>query len=244
MSQASLKERLAKKREEIKKRGGGNSNLIFIKEGTMRIRVLSVGEDEEFAWEIDQYYLGAELKGVISPTSIGMDCPIAEKAKELSKSGKDGDTELAKKLIARKRWLVPVILYADDRGKEIDHDNSGKMVLITGGLYGQIIDFYLDPDLGDFMDPQEGYDLKIKRTGKGRTDTEYTVTAMRPSPSDKEYRDEVDLEAMVKEIIPSYDEAEDILATFLAGTTDSDDDDEDTGDTGKAPVRKRRRAKA
>lgn len=228
MGSKSLKERLAKQREEIKSRSSsGTTGLIFIKEGTYRIRPLPVGDDEDWGWEITQFYLGSEIKGVISPVSVGLPCPIFEKHKELASSKNDADLELAKLLTPRKRYLVAVLLYKTEKGGEIDEENSGKLVLLTGKMYGQMIDFFLDSDLGDFTDPEEGYDIKIKRSGKTKTDTEYSVTAMRPSAVPAKWSKPVDLEAMVKAIIPSYDEAERKLNQYLQNEGSSPEEDED-----------------
>jgi hypothetical protein len=243
MGTKSLKERLAKKREEIKKRSSsGSAGLIFIKEGTYRIRPLPVKEEEDWGWEITHFYLGPEIKGVISPASIGLPCPILEKHKALTESKNDADLELAKVLTPRKRYVVPVLLYKNEKGGEIDEENSGKLVLLTGKMYGQMIDFYLDSDLGDFCDPEEGYDLKIKRSGKSKTDTEYTVTAMRPSPIPSKWAKEVNLEEMVKAIIPSYDEAEEKLEQYLQGSTPDEEEAETERSAGKRRAKKHRKS--
>jgi hypothetical protein len=216
MSKETLKERLKRQREEIKKRSeASNSSIYYIKEGTHRIRPLPVGDEEEWGFEVIHFYLGKDLKGIISPTSVGLPCPISEKLKELSESKEDSDLELAKLLSPRRRYLVPSIVYKDEQGKQIDEENSGKLVFLTGKMYSQMIEFFLDSDLGDFTDPEEGYDIKINRTGKGKTDTEYTLSAMRPSKIPSKWHKEIDLESMVKKSLLSYDEIEEKLAEFL-----------------------------
>jgi hypothetical protein len=175
---------------------------------------------------------------------------MLEKVADLKQSKGASATDLIKALKLKPRYLIPVLVYKDERGKDVDTEQDGKMVQITGGLYGQLIDFFLDPDLGDFTDPEEGYDIKIKRTGKGKTDTEYSVSAMRPSKIPDKYDTEVDLEGMVKAVIPSYEEVEEKLAEFLAseGTGDTEsEDDAAGGDAGggapKLSARERRKLK-
>lgn len=242
----TLRERLAAKRKEIQERASsGTGNLIFIKEGTYRVRVLSGEEGQEWAYEIAHMYLGPEIKGIISPSSIGLDCPIMEKIAELKESKGADATNLIKTLRPKSRFLLPVVVYKDERGKEIDEENSGKLMLITGGLYGQMIDFFLDPDLGDFTDPQEGYDLKIKRTGKGMTDTEYSVSAMRPTPITGKWSKPINLESMVKAVIPSYDDVEEKLAEFMAiNDPDGNTDDQEGGDAGSQPRPRKRKKRS
>jgi hypothetical protein len=233
----SLRERLKKKREELASRSGGQGNLIFIKEGTIRVRVQPVGEDQDFGVEIPQFYLGSKIKGVISPSVLGGECPILEKQKELAASKDPDEQEIAKSLIPRNRHLMPVIMYKDERGKEIDEENSGKFLLLTNSLMSQIIDFYLDPDLGDFTDPENGYDLKITRRGSGKLDTEYSVRSMPPSKVPAKWAKEVDLQGMLKAVIPSYEEAEAKLEEFLGGSFEEEENEP------KAKVRKKKTRK-
>lgn len=242
MSKISLKERLRKKQQEIKDRSSGSGNLLFIKEGTYRFRIPPVGEDTDWGFEITQMYLGPKIQGVISPSSIGLDCPMIEKGNELKEQGSN-DTQLISTLRGRSRYLIPVITYEDERGQKIDENAGIKLALITGSVYTQLIDFFLDPDLGDFTDPDEGYDIKVKRTGKGKMDTEYTVTAMRPSVLPEKWAKEIDLEAMVEKEIPSYEVVEDKLAEYLVGLESDDDSDSsgDNGDVGSAPPKRKRK---
>ena len=171
MAKPSLKDKLRKKRKELSEKGG--YNVLSVKEGTTRIRILPI-EQEELAAEVTYFFL---KKGVYSAASVGEHCPIMDKYTELKNSKDDDDQELAKKLSPKKRYLIPVILYEDEKGKKIDKDKSGKLMLVTGGVYQNIIDLYLDEDeWGDMMDPKKGYDIKIIRTGKGQNDTEYTVS--------------------------------------------------------------------
>lgn len=240
----SLKDRLAKKRKEIASRGKGMDFLI-LKEGTMRVRPLPVGEDEEFGFEVTQFYLGANIKGVFSQASLGNPCPIMEKYKELSESKVASDKVLAKKFPPRKRTLIPVIVYEDMKGKVVDSEKStenGKLFLITSGVYATMIDHYLDEDdWGDFTDPDNGYDFKVKRTGSGQFDTEYSCSPCPKSPLPKPYRGKItNLEEMVANIIPSYEEAMEKLAEFLNEADDGDSDDESED---KPPRRKKGKRK-
>lgn len=214
-SKKGLKERIAEKRQEIKDRSQ-TGNVIFIKEGELRIRIQPVGEENDFSVEATHFYLGNEIKGVFSPLTIGNDCPIMEKYKEL-KEGSSEDKDLAKTFYPKKKYLVPAIVYKDAKGKEIDEEKSGKLVMIPSSIFGQILDYFLDPEFGDFTDPDEGYDIKLVRSGKGKTDTEYSVRPCRASSIKvKKWRQEIDLDKRVEEAIPSYEEAEDKLAQFLA----------------------------
>ena len=159
-TKSTLKERMLKKKEELKARGS-KGDIIYLKEGTLRVRPLPVGDENDFVVEVTQFYLGAEIKGVYSPSTFGLPCAIMEKYNELKESSDPDDKELAKKFVPKKKYLMPVVVFADEKGKQIDKEKSGRMVQLTNGLYQEIIDLYLDEDeWGDMTDTEEGYDLK------------------------------------------------------------------------------------
>lgn len=224
MAKSSLKDRLKKKRDELATKGGGGS-VLYIKEGTTRVRILPIKE-EELAYEVTHFYLNEKLKGIYSASTFDEDCPAMNAYQELKNSKDDDDQELAKKLSPKKAYLIPVVVYEDDKGKKIDKEKAGKLMKISNGVYQSIIDLYLDEDeWGDMTDPKDGYDIKIIRAGKGKNDTEYSVMACKNTPLDKEYaKTKVDLKAMVKGLIEPFDIVQGKVNEFLG--IDDDDDDE------------------
>lgn len=217
---------LARKKKMAEKNSSGS--LIFPKEGTMRVRLLSQGDDKELGLEIVQFF-HPDLGGIISPATFDEPCPFMEKFKELKGSSDEDDQALAKALTPRRRFLIGGTLYKDEKGKEVDTDNVGKPILIPRSVYQDIIDLYLDEDdWGDMTDPESGYDIKITRSGKGKTDTNYTVS---PCPKGKNPKSsfipEVDLEEIVRSQMLSYEELEEKLSEFLNGANTSEDEDED-----------------
>lgn len=232
----SFKERLADKRKKMAQRGGSDK-LIFLKEGTLRVRILNVGKEKDFSMEVTQFYLGPEIKGVFSPSTFGEPCALMEKYLELKESKKKADKDLAKLLVPKKKSLIPVVAFKDDRGKEVDTESIGKLVPISNGLCGQIIDYYLDEEeWGDFMDDQDGYDFKLIRTGSGKYDTEYSAKPCKNTPAPKAIAGKVfDLDALVRGIMPTYEETEEKLLEFLSGNPTADDDEEE-----RAPRKNRR----
>jgi hypothetical protein len=235
MAKKSLKERLKDRRKKIEDRNS-SGNIFFPKGGTTRFRVLPVGEDEEFGMPVQRTYFGKGIKSFTSAATFGEECPVQEAYKEAKA---DGDADLAKKLSLRTKYLVPAILYKDERGKEVDTENSPTLIQVTGSIYGEMIDCFLDPDLGDFTDPEEGYDFKIKRTGSGLTDTKYSITPQRPSKLPKQFNKEVDLEAMVRKTTVEYSEAEELLQEFLESIDLSDEEN----DTPAPSVKKAKKVK-
>lgn len=210
----SLKERLKEKRENLKKAGPGK--FFTVKEGVTRIRILPVGREKDWGMEVIYFFMGVkDDMGVISPATFSEKCAIMEAHVELTESKKEKEREQAKKFRPQRKFLIPVIRYKDERGEEIDHEAGVKLMLISQGVYQEMLDLWLDPDNGDFTDPKEGYDLKIKRSGKGKNDTEYKVMAGKPRKLDKKYRNEVDLEKMVRDIVPSYKATKSIIEKYF-----------------------------
>lgn len=222
----SLKERLEKKRQELSERGS-KGNVLFIKEGTLRVRILPVGPDKDFIKEVTHFYLGGELRSVYSPSTFGEPCALMEAYQEFKASKDEDDKDLAKKLVPKKAFFAAVVVYNDDKGKTINEEDSGKLLKITGGVYQDIIDLYLDEDeAGDMTDPSKGYDIKIKRTGKGQFDTEYSVMPCKPTKLDKKWAKVIDLDKLAKNEVSNYEETEEKLEAFLGISKESDGDDD------------------
>ena len=218
----STKEKMLERKKQLESKGSG-SGLIFPKEGTIRIRIKSPGDDQELGMEVIQFYIPG-VGGIISPATFDEPCPFMEKYEELKSSKDEDDKELAKKLIPRKRFVIGGIIYEDDKGSKVAYDGQNRGVLIAGQVYQDIIDLYLDEDeAGDMTDPITGYDIKIVRTGSGRFDTSYSVRACKPTKLGKAYRKPMDLEEIVRNQIKSYDELEEELNKFLNESPVDDD---------------------
>ena len=222
----TTREKMLERKKKLTEKTSKGS-LIFPKEGTMRVRLLSQGPDKELGVEVIQFY-SQKTGGIISPASFGDPCPFMEKFKELKNSSNEDDQELAKLLTPRRRYVIGGTIYKDEKGKEIDEDRIGKPILIPSSVYQDIIDLYLDEDdWGDMTDPESGYDIKITRSGKGKMDTTYSVTACPKGKNPKsKFLPTLDLEEILKNEIPSYDELEEKLSDFLNGSDEEPEDDD------------------
>ena len=231
---SSTREKMLARKKKLEEKGSGNG-LIFPKEGTLRMRIKSPGDDQELGMEVVQFYIPG-VGGVISPATFDEPCPFMEKYEELKQSKDEDDKELAKRLIPRRRYVIGGIIYKDDKGNGVDYEGQNRGVLIAGPVYQDIIDLYHDADeAGDMTDPVTGYDIKITRSGSGKFDTTYSVRQCKSSKLDKKYRSELDLEKIVRDQIKPYDELEEELNKFL---NESPDDDED-----EAPKKKKKSSK-
>lgn len=207
---------LQRKRDFESKKSTG---IEFVKEGTMRVRLVSQGPDDELGLEVIQFYLGKDMGGVISPATFDEPCPFMEKYKELKESDDEDDQRLAGLLVPRRRYIICGTIYKDEKGKEIDTEKICKPILVPRSVYQDIIDLYLDEDdWGDMTDPEDGYDIKITRSGSGKNDTTYSVTACPKRGSiDPKYVKPTNLSDIIRKQVKSYEDLEEQLNEFISG---------------------------
>ena len=217
MAKDKLKERLRKKQEALAKAGENKGgSFLFFKPGTIRARPLFVGDDNEFAVEATYFYLGPEIKGVVSPATWGEKCAIMARYKKLKASQDEDDRELAKSFSIKKRYFSPHIKYLDIKGKKVDKEAGVKLACLTNGQYNDLINLFLDDEQGDFTDPKKGYDIKYKRTGTTMTDTEYSLLPCKPTKLPKKYINKIyDPEELLRAVTPTYKETVAFLKQFL-----------------------------
>jgi len=238
----STREKLMLRQKKLKERGG-SSNFYTFKEGKTRIRILPVPDDQEQGVEITNFYMGKGMEpmSIISPKSFDEPCPFFELYTKLSKSKKEEDQNLAKRLKPGKKYLVYALVTTDESSKNYDTQRGPQFYMISNGVYDALIDLYLDEESGDFTDPKTGYDVKIVRSGTGKQDTEYKVIACKPTALPKEYAKVVDPVAKVREMILSYDELEELLQKYV----NMDPEEEDSDEVKKKPSKdgKKKRSK-
>lgn len=240
----STREKMLARKKALESKGNGGG-MIYPKEGTMRVRLMNQGPDKELGLEVIQFYLGPKVGGVISPATFDEPCPFMEKYQELKNSKDETDQELAKDLAPRRRYIIGGTCYKDEKGKEIDPDRVCKPILVPRSVYQDIIDLYLDEDdWGDMTDPEEGYDIKISRSGSGKMDTTYSVTACPgKKPLNPKYVKEMDLEEIVKGMMKSYDELEEMLREYLNEDDYKEGKDIDEAFSSKKKVVKKKKKK-
>lgn len=99
------------------------------------------------------YYLGNN-PGILTPHQFGKPDPINELLRKLYSSGKPEDRVLAKKLQPKMRAYMPLIVRGqEDKGVQVW--SFGKIV------YQRLLSFFTEEDVGDILDPNEGFDLKV-----------------------------------------------------------------------------------
>lgn len=212
----STRDKMKQRSEDLKKKGSGGGYKYFIfKDGVSRMRPLPIKEDVEPGVEVVFFYVSKDAGGFISPITFSEPCAYMEKYEELKRSKDEDDQALAKSMAPKRRYMVMHIKYKDEKGTEVDDENGAKLALLTNQQYQDLCDMYLDDEAGDFTDPVSGYDIKYKRSGKGMMDTVYSTLACKPTKLPKRYNKVYDPEAEVRNIIPSYEETEELLSQFL-----------------------------
>jgi hypothetical protein len=167
------------------------------------------------------YYIG-ENAGILAPNQFGKPDPINDLIRKLYSSGKPDDRVLAKKLQPKMRCYAPVIVRGqEDKGVQVW--SFGKIV------YQRMLGFFLDEEVGDVLDPNNGFDLKVtlsQAPGKQFMDT-MVDPARRPS----KLHDDADTMKKWLDAVPNLDdmyrlkstqEIETVLNNWLNGGSTED----------------------
>lgn len=222
---SSLKEKLKKRKKQLKSKKG--YPYFTFPEGVHRMRPMPVKNDERLDAEVIMFYV--DNKRHISPASFDEPCALYDKMKELESSQDESDKELLEKFSISRRFMVPHLKYLDEKGTKVDKENGVKLACLTGNQLNSLIDLFLDDEQGDFTDPEDGYDIKYERTGRGMVDTAYSLRPCRPSPIPEEYRGkEYDPVAMAKELAIDYETSEELLDSLLGDALDDESEEEET----------------
>jgi hypothetical protein len=103
-----------------------------------------------YAW----YYLDASF---LATEQFEEEDPVAELRKSLFAAGSDSDKAFAKKLFARQQSYFNII----DR----DNENDGPLPWrLRADQAAVVLEFFVNEDYGDIMDPETGYDFQLTVT--------------------------------------------------------------------------------
>lgn len=163
------------------------------------------------------YYNIGKNPGLLAPTQFQKADPVQELIDKLHASGKKEDKEIAKKLYPKMRAFAPVLV----RGSE----DQGVLVWSFGKeIYQRMLEFFLDAEIGDITDVNEGYDLKVKITKREGTiwmDTKVDAArkATKLAPDPKKIEETLALIPNLDEYqkLKSYDELKAILDAWSRG---------------------------
>ena len=141
--------------------------------GKQVVRVVPSAYNKSNPFSELHFYYGIGNKVMVSPTVFGEKDPIAEFAKQLRQTSDKDNWRLAKKLDAKLRIFVPVIV----RGEE----NEGvKLWQFGKELYMEFLNLADNEDVGDFTDPVSGRDITVTTVGPEVTGTAYNKSTIMP----------------------------------------------------------------
>jgi hypothetical protein len=188
--QLTKAERLAKLRQQLADTDVGSGNAGFIgslPEGVTVLRILpEVGDMPRFYQEVGIHQMpGKNGKRIYCPkfTSRGKkDCPVCSIVDQLYQAGDEASKAFAGQIRCQKKYWMNTI----NRAKE----NDGPKIYTPGVLvFRQLSSLIQDKDYGDVTDVEVGYDIKVSREGKGKTDTDYQA---RPAKMESPLSDDED----------------------------------------------------
>ena len=203
------------------------SNLWKPQPGKNQIRIVPYvhNKDNPFIELFFHYEIGQ--RSYLSPMSFGRPDPIEEFANKLKAGGNKDDWKLGKKLEAKMRTFVPVIVRGQEK-EGVKFWGFGKTV------YQELLTFIADPDYGDIADPMNGRDIVVtfktaEETGKAFPSTSIMVKPNQtPITEDKNIaemvKDQKEITELYKEL--SYEDLTGILEDWL--NPSEGDDEEDT----------------
>ena len=167
-------DKMRAKLAKLKSRGSRN-NFWKPQTGEQTIRIVPTADGDPFREFWFHYNLGSN-GGFLSPKrNFGEDDPLDAFVRSLFDSGTDEDLEMAKNLVAKQRFFVPVVV----RGEE---DQGVRIWGFGKRAYERLLELTLNPDYDDITDVDEGTDLVIKY-GKVGND-KYPSTKIEPRRRD------------------------------------------------------------
>jgi hypothetical protein len=228
----AIKKRLTQLTSQTNK----TSNLWKPQPGKNQIRIVPYAHCKENPFIELYFHYEIGQRSYLSPMSFGRPDPIEEFAEKLKAGGNKDDWKLGKKLEAKMRTFVPVLV----RGREkegVKFWGFGKTV------YQELLTFIADPDYGDIVDPATGRDIVVtfktaEETGKAFPSTSIMVKPNQtPITEDKDViesvKDQVEITTIYKEL--PYDDLTGILEDWL-NPSDSDEEAETKTEVATAKV--------
>ena len=184
----AIKKRLTQLTSQTNK----TSNLWKPQPGKNQIRIVPYAHCKEnpfielfFHYEIGQ-------RSYLSPMSFGRPDPIEEFANKLKAGGNKDDWKLGKKLEAKMRTFVPVIVRGQEK-EGVKFWGFGKTV------YQELLTFIADPDYGDIADPMNGRDIVVTFKTAEETGKAFPSTSIMVKPNQTPITEDKNIAYMVKD---------------------------------------------
>ena len=175
MDLSLLKQKLDTIQNRGQQREKKDYSLIFWRPtvGKHQIRIVPSAYDKSNPFKELKFYYGITNKVMISPLNYGEKDPINEFVQKLYDTNDKSNYDLARKLKAKTRIFVPVIV----RGEE---DKGVRLWQFGQNIYTELLSMAADEEIGDFTDVTNGLDFTLETVGPESTGTQYNKTTIRP----------------------------------------------------------------
>ena len=195
--------------------------------GKQQIRIVPSAFDSKNPFKELKFYYGITNKVMISPLNFGEKDPIYLFAQKLREEYNKENYVLAKKLDAKNRVFVPVVV----RGEE---DKGVRLWQFGKLVYEELLALAVDDEIGDYTDIVSGRDLTVETVGPEATGTPYNKSSVRvrlktsPLSEDKDtvqtwLKEQPNPEELFKRY--TFDEMKSALEKWLAPEDAADEGD-------------------
>lgn len=204
-----------------------SNNLWKPSEGSQKIRILPYKYQKNFPFIELLFHYNLPGKNYVSPASepIGEKDPIVEFANELRRIGGKENYNIAKKISPKPRTYAPVLVRGEE-GEGVRFWGFGKTI------YREILTYLDDPDYGNFVDPVNGMDVKVKYTPRDKSPTKFPQTEIMILPQSSPVTEDTDkIDALIENQeritdvfeVPEYDTLKEILEDFRDANYDTEE---------------------
>ena len=140
--------------------------------GKQQIRIVPSAFNSANPFKELKFYYGITNKVMISPLNFGEKDPIHLFSQKLREEYNKENYILAKKLDAKNRTFVPVVV----RGEE---DKGVRLWQFGKQVYEELLALAVDDEIGDYTDIVGGRDLTVETVGPESTGTPYNKSSVR-----------------------------------------------------------------
>lgn len=196
------------------------------KVGSHQVRIVPSKFNKQNPFREVYFHYGLMKFPILALTNFGEKDPIVEFSKELRRSSDKEDWQLARKIDAKMRVFVPVIV----RGEEAQ---GTRLWEFGKEIYQQLLGIAADEDYGDFTDITEGRDFTVEGTNDQVAGRAVIKCAVRPKPKTTPITDDPVLLQTILEEQPDvlainrryeFDDLKSILEKFLNPTDEGEVD--------------------
>ena len=194
--------------------------------GKTQIRIVPYKFNKDNPFIELYFHYDVAKRTYLSPISFGRPDPIEEFATKLKQTGNKDDWRLGRKLDAKMRTFLPVIVRGEE-AQGVKFWGFGKTV------YQELLGFIADPDYGDIADPMTGRDISVEFKTAEETGANFPSTSIRVKPNQTPITEDASvLESLnesqknITEIYQekSYEELTQALNEYLNGGSTSEEE--------------------